>query len=120
MKRLLPIAALTILGQGGRRTRVQVGSDLGCQRREQGTMLTEQLDEALEEMHVSKGRAKNPAAEGLIDDTTQHLEEVEDGSTRYSSLQFKRSSVTASPPGARRGRWAACWSRTRSSRRWSR
>ncbi|MBV9698085.1 MAG: DUF892 family protein [Gammaproteobacteria bacterium] len=48
------------------------------QRREQGTMLIEQLDEALEDMEVSKGRVKNPAAEGLIDDTTQHLELVDD------------------------------------------
>jgi ferritin-like metal-binding protein YciE len=48
------------------------------QRREQGTMLMEQLDEAFEEMQVRKGRAKNPAAEGLIEDTAQHLEEVED------------------------------------------
>ena len=46
-------------------------------RREQGTMLIEQLDAIFESMQVSKGRAKNPAAEGLLDDTTQHLELVE-------------------------------------------
>ena len=47
-------------------------------RREQGTTLMEQLDEVFEEMQVSKGRAKNPAAEGLLEDTSQHLELVED------------------------------------------
>jgi ferritin-like metal-binding protein YciE len=52
--------------------------DMLEQRREQSTMLMEQLDEALEEMEVSKGRVKNPAAEGLLDDATQHLEQIED------------------------------------------
>lgn len=48
------------------------------QRIEQGEELIEQLDEALDEMEVSKGRQKNIAAEGLIEDTQQHLDEVED------------------------------------------
>ena len=47
-------------------------------RREQGAILMEALDEALEEMQVSKGRVKNVAIEGLIEDATQHVEEIED------------------------------------------
>ena|SRR5271166_2812597 len=47
-------------------------------RREQGAMLIEQLDDALEEMTVSKGRQKNVAAEGLIEDMGHHLDEVDD------------------------------------------
>ena len=47
-------------------------------RREQGTMLIERLDDVFEEMQVSKGRAKNPVAEGLLDDTNQHLDLVDD------------------------------------------
>jgi ferritin-like metal-binding protein YciE len=48
------------------------------QRVEQGEDLIEQIDEALGEMDVSKGRAKNIAAEGLIEDVNHHMEEVED------------------------------------------
>lgn len=48
------------------------------QRREQGEELIEQLDETLDEMEVTKGRPKNIAAEGLIEDAQQHLEEAED------------------------------------------
>ena len=48
------------------------------QRREQGAALIEQLDDAFEEMSVSKGRQKNVAAEGLIEDMTQHLDAVDD------------------------------------------
>ena len=47
-------------------------------RREQGTMLMEQLDDVFEEMQVSKGRVKNPVAEGLLEDANQHLEQVDD------------------------------------------
>jgi ferritin-like metal-binding protein YciE len=47
-------------------------------RREQGAILIEALDEALEEMQVSKGRVKNVAIEGLIEDANQHAEEIED------------------------------------------
>src|SRR5215212_6156854 len=45
-------------------------------RREQGTALIEQLDEIFEEMEVSKGRVKNVAAEGLLEDMIQHVEEI--------------------------------------------
>ncbi len=48
------------------------------QRREQGAALIDQLDDALEELSVSKGRQKNIATEGLIDDTAHHLDEVAD------------------------------------------
>ena len=47
-------------------------------RREQGTMLMEQLDDVFDEMQVSKGRVKNPVAEGLLEDANQHLEQVDD------------------------------------------
>lgn len=48
------------------------------QRREQGTVLVERIEDALEEMQTTKGRHKNVADEGLIEDMQQHLEEVED------------------------------------------
>lgn len=47
-------------------------------RREQGAALVESLDEALEEMGVTKSRPKNVAVEGLIEDANQHVEEIED------------------------------------------
>jgi ferritin-like metal-binding protein YciE len=48
------------------------------ERMEQGTMLIEGLDRALEEMEVTKARPKNVAVEGLIEDINQHMEEIED------------------------------------------
>src|SRR5919112_3743745 len=45
-------------------------------RRDQGTARIEQLDEIFEEMEVSKGRVKNVAAEGLLEDMNQHVEEI--------------------------------------------
>ena len=47
-------------------------------RRDQGTELLGQLDEIFEEMEVRKGRVKNAAAEGLIEDMNQHVEEIND------------------------------------------
>jgi ferritin-like metal-binding protein YciE len=47
-------------------------------RREQGTVLIEALDEALDEMGVTKARVKNVAIEGLIEDANQHAEEIND------------------------------------------
>lgn len=47
-------------------------------RKEQGAILIESLDEALEEMEVSKARVKNVAMEGLIEDATQHVDEIND------------------------------------------
>src|SRR3954452_2335636 len=47
-------------------------------RRDQGTALIEQLDQIFEEMEVSKGRHKNVAAEGLLEDMNQHVEEIKE------------------------------------------
>ncbi|HEX8224650.1 MAG TPA: DUF892 family protein [Allosphingosinicella sp.] len=47
-------------------------------RRDQGAMIIEGLDEIFEEMEVTKARPKNVAAEGLIEDVNQHLEEIDD------------------------------------------
>jgi ferritin-like metal-binding protein YciE len=47
-------------------------------RREQGENLINDLDQALEEMQVTKSRPKNVAAEGLIEDINQHVEELDD------------------------------------------
>ncbi len=52
--------------------------DLLEQRLEQGEALIEKLEDALDEMEAPKARPKNIAAEGLIDDVNQHLDEVED------------------------------------------
>src|SRR5215212_10012946 len=47
-------------------------------RRDQGTVLIEQLDQIFEEMEVNKGRHKNVAAEGLLEDMNQHIEEIKE------------------------------------------
>jgi ferritin-like metal-binding protein YciE len=47
-------------------------------RKEQGAILIEALDEALEEMEVSKARVKNATMEGLIEDASQHIDEIDD------------------------------------------
>src|SRR5436305_486353 len=47
-------------------------------RREQGTDLLEQLDDIFDEMQTRKGRAKNLAAEGLLEDMMQHVDEIDD------------------------------------------
>jgi ferritin-like metal-binding protein YciE len=47
------------------------------ERREQGAILIERIEDALEEMQVAKARQKNIAAEALIEDMTQHIEESE-------------------------------------------
>jgi ferritin-like metal-binding protein YciE len=51
--------------------------DMLEERREQGAILIERLDDTLEQMQVSKSRQKNSAAEALIEDMTQHMEEVD-------------------------------------------
>jgi ferritin-like metal-binding protein YciE len=48
------------------------------QRREQGAGVIEELDAIFEEMEVTKARPKNVAAEGLIEDMNEHLEEIDD------------------------------------------
>jgi ferritin-like metal-binding protein YciE len=49
------------------------------QRQEQGARLIEDIDSALEEMEESAGRKKNVAAEGLINDVRQHVQELQPG-----------------------------------------
>lgn len=48
------------------------------ERRERGARLIEGVDAALEEMEATKARPKNVAAEGLIADMQEHLEEIEE------------------------------------------
>jgi ferritin-like metal-binding protein YciE len=45
----------------------------------QGDRLIEELDAAFEEMEESPGRKKNVAAEGLINDAREHVQEIERG-----------------------------------------
>jgi ferritin-like metal-binding protein YciE len=47
------------------------------ERREQGAQIIEELDGIFEEMGVTKARPKNVAAEGLIEDMSEHLEEID-------------------------------------------
>jgi ferritin-like metal-binding protein YciE len=47
-------------------------------RVEQGETLIEEIEAILEEMETTKGRPKNLAAEGLIEDLAQQIERVED------------------------------------------
>lgn len=47
-------------------------------RKEQGERLIEEIEECLDEMETSKSKPKNVAMEGLIKDTEQHAEEIED------------------------------------------
>jgi len=47
------------------------------QRRERGASLIEQLDETFSELEVGKGRLKNLAAEGLLEDINEHLNEID-------------------------------------------
>lgn len=46
-------------------------------RREQGAGIIEEIDSIFEEMGVTKSRPKNVAAEGLIEDMNEHLEEID-------------------------------------------
>lgn len=47
-------------------------------RREQGGTLIEAIDEALEEIGTTKSRPKNPAMEGLLEDVSEHVDEIKD------------------------------------------
>lgn len=46
------------------------------ERREQGAGIIEALDGIFDELEVTKARPKNVAAEGLIEDMNEHLEEI--------------------------------------------
>lgn len=48
-------------------------------RLEQGERLIEDIDEIFDELEESPGRQKNVAAEGLITDAREHLQEIEPG-----------------------------------------
>jgi ferritin-like metal-binding protein YciE len=54
--------------------------DMLEKRMEQGSTLIDEIDEALADMDMPKGRQKNIAAEGLIEDANHHLEQVKDES----------------------------------------
>jgi len=49
------------------------------QRQEEGERILTELDAALDEMEESPGRKKNVAAEGLINDAREHIQEIEAG-----------------------------------------
>lgn len=49
------------------------------QRLEQGAQLIQDIESALDEMEESPGRKKNVAAEGLINDAREHVQEIESG-----------------------------------------
>ena len=48
------------------------------ERQEQGEELIEKIEDALEEMDTAKSRAKNPAMQGLIEDSEEHVSEVKE------------------------------------------
>lgn len=48
-------------------------------RLDEGQRLTEDLEKAFEELETSPGRKKNVAAEGLIADAQEHVQEIEKG-----------------------------------------
>ncbi len=47
-------------------------------RRKQGDSVIEELDAIFDAMSVTKSRLKNVAAEGLIDDMDEHMDEIDD------------------------------------------
>jgi ferritin-like metal-binding protein YciE len=49
------------------------------QRLAQGEKILEDVDSALEELEMSPGRKKNVAAEGLVSDMREHIQEIEAG-----------------------------------------
>jgi ferritin-like metal-binding protein YciE len=49
------------------------------QRLEQGERLIDEIESALDEMEESPGRKKNVAAEGLINDAREHVQEIAQG-----------------------------------------
>ena len=48
------------------------------QRQEQGASLIERIEDALEDMEVSKGRQKNPIADAFIEDLNDHVDDIRD------------------------------------------
>ena len=79
------------------------------QRRDEGAALMEEIDAALEEMDASKSRPKNVAAEGLIEDVNEHLEEIEnekmlDAVLLASTQKIEHYCIAAWGTGAALGR----------------
>lgn len=56
------------------------------ERLAQGERLLQEVDSALEEMEESPGRKKNVAAEGLINDAREHVQEIQAGPALDSVL----------------------------------
>lgn len=56
------------------------------ERISQGERLTKDIESALEEMDESPGRKRNVAAEGLINDAREHMQEIESGPARDAVL----------------------------------
>ena len=48
-------------------------------RQEEGERILGELESAFDELEESPGRARNAAAEGLINDAREHLQEIEEG-----------------------------------------
>ena len=49
------------------------------QRQEEGERILQQIDPVFDELDASPGRRKNVAAEGLINDVREHVQEIESG-----------------------------------------
>ncbi len=49
------------------------------QRQEEGDRILKELEAAFDELEESPGRRRNTAAEGLINDTREHVQEIESG-----------------------------------------
>lgn len=56
------------------------------QRQQQGERLIQELDAAFDEFEESPGRRKNVAAEGLINDAREHVQELEQGPALDATL----------------------------------
>ena len=56
------------------------------ERREQGANIIDELDAIFDGMGVTKARPKNVAAEGLIEDMNEHLEEIDNPALRDAVL----------------------------------
>jgi ferritin-like metal-binding protein YciE len=55
-------------------------------RHEMGEQLIEELDSIFDELEVHPGRQKNHAAEGLLADVNEHLEDIDDPAMRDAAM----------------------------------
>ena len=81
-------------------------------RLSQGASLIDEMDDVLDELEVSKARAKNLGAEGLIADATDLLEDTEDNSL-IDPLVLAAVQTLEHYCIAALGRSAGSWTRTR-------